>query len=532
MASRKRYIHLDTLMNDDKATSSECPLFSLPLDIITLVLRYLTLKDIISLSLTSKLLRHLAYSTKNEAESFCSNLIHQKLLLPQTQATPIATPTSTDNNNNNTSNRKYKYKYKCLYCSQTLCIPSCSPTALYLDTYSGIFFPTYLYHPQTARYLGACTPEEWALSSDIRADDNGLGYAYSTVWCEHHRCPRDLLLPPDPKPKDGDSNSSDEDGRARREGANAFVTVYNNNHFWSNLREFACVPGSKFKYMHPPSHRPVRLAGYIPRMKRKHAPPLLQRFNLNLNLNIFKLSGSGGGSKNSRDRTQQGKKKRGEVVYERYCFETFCMHCLLPVQEDEKDTLRGLEQLDSRITRAGKAFVPGGIYKQLCTCSDNGRGCGRCGIATLKFTHLQPFISPGGLYIFTLATLCKTYSTFSSGYGRLSDAAEMAGSRRIEPIHRHAASDALRLVRGSVLVDPDPPRIGIQDLPREILFRILMYVLDGAKEGLEFIWMENLLVLGHASYAFFRAWHKDGAIGMTRIEWDWKEPWCEKGSGK
>ncbi|EWC43851.1 hypothetical protein DRE_07295 [Drechslerella stenobrocha 248] len=215
------------------------PLLNLSIDILAMVIEYLSFRDIVALSLTTKGFRHLnrqlpaTTSTPPPSpgnEAMCSAKIHQRFLPPRPQ----------------------NFSQNCPYCRHELCPPTCS-TALFLDTATGIFFPAALYPLYKAhfKYDTANGKHESVLSvnsvnkrgSFIESQRNSLILAhgaykrhsstltvkpmecmYSTIWCEHHRCPKDLFAQ---KPL-FESNEND--------GGEKFLQEYDNDQRWKLTR--------------------------------------------------------------------------------------------------------------------------------------------------------------------------------------------------------------------------------------------------------------------------------------------------------
>ncbi|KAK6527271.1 hypothetical protein TWF281_010459 [Arthrobotrys megalospora] len=178
-------------------TPPESLFLNLPLDIINLVMEYLTPCERLTLSLTTKRLRHLT-------PAFCLHgspgFIYDYLLSPQVHA---PTPAG-----------------RCSYCAKPLCPPTC-PTALFLDYKTGIFYPASLYpvhravpaptegFDKTSRcrqnFVPSENPPAWdnspmgqntaafLLPHPCYAEKNPTPAVYKTIWCEHHRCPPSLM---------------------------------------------------------------------------------------------------------------------------------------------------------------------------------------------------------------------------------------------------------------------------------------------------------------------------------------------------
>ncbi|KAF3092027.1 hypothetical protein TWF594_005306 [Orbilia oligospora] len=177
----------DPLANVVPAPASN-PFLSLPIDILVEVTKSLRFRDLIALSLSTKGLQYLRPKRpENKRELRCFLRIHRQFLsneyVPQsqhksTQRKPQLIPPA-----------------NCPYCQHRLCPPTCE-TALFLDSDSGFFFPKHLFPTHLAKfkygrkYASYIKGLEDSYPSQKRS---GQTYFYSTIWCEHHRCPRDML---------------------------------------------------------------------------------------------------------------------------------------------------------------------------------------------------------------------------------------------------------------------------------------------------------------------------------------------------
>ncbi|KAK6521322.1 hypothetical protein TWF506_001546 [Arthrobotrys conoides] len=186
------------------SSTSTTPLLNLPKDVFLLFLNHLTYTDILSVSLTTKGLYYLnpPESTPGYPGKDCARTIRQIFLTKPLQ--------SVEAGNNNDNKNGY-----CSYCPQKLCPPTC-PSAIILDSKTGIFYPTALYPYQTAvpastsnfpdsidhcsthftpKESSSITPKQWD-NTDIHLPlktqtfNKGI---YKTIWCNHHRCPPSLL---------------------------------------------------------------------------------------------------------------------------------------------------------------------------------------------------------------------------------------------------------------------------------------------------------------------------------------------------
>ncbi|KAF3204323.1 hypothetical protein TWF106_000882 [Orbilia oligospora] len=180
------------------------PLLNLPRDILFLFLNHLTYTDILSLSLTTKGLSYITptESTPGWPGRKCVSRLYQTFLSKPHHDEPA----SVKNNMNNGY---------CPYCTHPLCPPTC-PSAIILDSKTGIFYPKSLYPYQTAVPASSTStlPESAAINyysahfsnqhddydTEQACGDNYDGDdgddnkpIYKTIWCNHHRCPQSLL---------------------------------------------------------------------------------------------------------------------------------------------------------------------------------------------------------------------------------------------------------------------------------------------------------------------------------------------------
>ncbi|KAK6502852.1 hypothetical protein TWF481_007893 [Arthrobotrys musiformis] len=224
MSSSIESIHLHGDINgkdmaQNTTQTNTPPFLALPRDILFLFLRYLDYTDTVSLSLTTKGLFYLnpTESSSNWPGKHCNRFIYRKLLpsqSPQQTVPPVAEEIN-----------------HCPYCAHILCPPTCS-SALLLDYRSGIFYPARIYPPPAVAYkeegedysrsndpLPNCKEHFTKLpphphkrgytNSQIKKYQRDLKFAarkqrisqngayssnpYKTIWCEHHRCPIDLI---------------------------------------------------------------------------------------------------------------------------------------------------------------------------------------------------------------------------------------------------------------------------------------------------------------------------------------------------
>ncbi|EPS44192.1 hypothetical protein H072_1876 [Dactylellina haptotyla CBS 200.50] len=392
------------------------PILNLPVEIFTIFLRHLSLSDLVAISLTTKLLRKFrpeptiyGFKPDTEAEAKCISKIHLRFL-------PLRTMKP------NVPDKKLSFlrlarstTYKCPFCSHPLCPPTCS-TALFLDSYTGIFFPRSLYstskakfkyHPDNTRTTPPPVPSTWKLlSKDDRTHSHKpQKFVYSTIWCTHHRCPRNLL---NTQPKRGIFSPQ----KSLSEGANLFLEEYKHN--WSELSFLLHLKSAD-------SSENWLTWARVPAGRELRGIPI-----------------------------RGGQEVYANTVYEYSFYETFCQHCLLS---------------------CGQMHMYSSVFGIICDCtgraSDLGAaGCRRCGLVSVRFTVVKSFGEERERSL-CLATECKVVKGGGSG----------VTGRRLEPIDSGRHRMFLDIVRGRVLVDLQPaPKIGILDLPKEILSTIMMYV--------------------------------------------------------
>ncbi|KAK6350954.1 hypothetical protein TWF718_004134 [Orbilia javanica] len=184
------------------------PILRVPREVLLLFLDYLGFEDTLALSLTTRGLYYLTPSKAfpNRPLEACVSKMYRSFL-PK----PPTTPTD--------------YGH-CSYCFYPLCPPTC-PTALILDSRTGIFYPPYLFPFRTATVAPTtgfsespnCSSKHFIRSaspSNPKWDNTNIKLAherpwktvdddkdppgtdstrtsYKTIWCDHHRCPPDLL---------------------------------------------------------------------------------------------------------------------------------------------------------------------------------------------------------------------------------------------------------------------------------------------------------------------------------------------------
>ncbi|KAK6337951.1 hypothetical protein TWF696_001424 [Orbilia brochopaga] len=449
----------------ERDANSSCPFLNLPLDIIDLIIQHISFRDRITLSLTARGLRHLRRPTygvdqpdthtetpTNPEE--CARRISSRLLYRQ----PVICPESTIGPHN------------CPFCAHPLCLPTSCPSALILDSATGIFFSPSLYRTRTAKFKYA--PSE----TEERKCKLTQGEYYSTIWCSHHRCPRDLLSLRRYQSVD------------TQLGAQRYLAEDADMNHWGLTRLYyplSSTPRARWLVGHRVQHSLRFLAaecGLKPANRADRLPsPLRARLS---NLRI------------PADVLHERRKDEAtylEPVYEKFWYTSYCLHCLLPL--------------------TGAQDYGGGTNGPSCRCNASPHtrftGCRRCGIASVKITTIEVFDAiykregPGiwrSSHWLHLATECKVVETPQDPI-----------PQRLRPTAGQAALDAaLRIIRGVAVLPVANGRVGLQDLPLKLVLWIMTLHnrADETKLGHVYISM--------AAYLFVKAWYGDVAGMMVR----------------
>ncbi|RVD89548.1 uncharacterized protein DFL_000551 [Arthrobotrys flagrans] len=401
-------------------------LFTLPTEIFSLILERLTFRDIVAFSLTSRALRDIYTPPEDPKRRRCAQRIHS-VFLPHV-------------------NLYRRNVHKCPYCAHPLCPPTC-PTALLLDSNTGIFFPSSLWPDcARARFLYAHKPHPSKEHVDCRQPPS-TGGEYSTIWCSHHRCPRDLFSIKHIH---------------KRSGPESFLAEYRTRRGWK-----------------------------LARKSRGQAPKLARWFvGYKTKSQEEAISISNGGNE---------KAERTAGCYEKVFYETFCRHCLRPIEH------------------VGVKLYPRPLGSSSCaSCSSApwgrwNRGCLDCGIVSVKIRMIDVFDEKwsgsrifskskkrdgvsndlswqehSGYYLF-LATECRIINTIGA-----------VERRRLVPVNPQKADEALNIVRGRKIYNIDKPKVGIESLPYKILSQILGYLQEDWEDP---SWYSALT----ASYCFLKA---------------------------
>ncbi|RVD85580.1 uncharacterized protein DFL_003898 [Arthrobotrys flagrans] len=443
------------------------PFLNLPIDILVEITKGLAFRDLIALSLTTKGLRYLRPKRpENGRELRCFFRIHQQFLsdeyIPQTQHKSRKKPQIIPPAN-------------CPYCQHRLCPPTCE-TALFLDSDSGFFFPRHLFPTHLAKFkYGGKYASHIKELDDIfpTRKRSGQIYHYSTIWCEHHRCPRDML-------------SKNEYYNVKNElGVPLFLKEYN---YWRQTK-LSCHEVGIGYWVHDRWK-----VGY-------RFPP---------------------GAQDSKEADENDL----IPIYEKFFYDSMCLHCLseVPFNTDinlwrqaeflgyacscHKDEKLSTESQAEKQVRFG---LRGWGCIRVRPPPVKHRGCQNCGYVSMKFTRIEAFdfvqkredgtnMENGrreGYWAY-LATECRPGPP-PAGY--LGDE-----KQRMYPVRPQENARYLDIIRGPGynLIPLDPPRVGIQDLPYEVLRQILGYL--APHEDKHFLALRS-------SYCFIKCWYGREAMG-------------------
>ncbi|KAK6341367.1 hypothetical protein TWF696_008445 [Orbilia brochopaga] len=462
-------------------------LVDIPLDILANILEYLTFRDLIALSLTTSGLRYVCPAPLDEdtgEKSFCFASGHLRLL-----------PRSPNEAHGESQGHGEPHgPEKCPYCGHELCSAACA-TALFLDSDVGIFYPRHLFPTHHAIFKYSPNSPDRQNTLLPPTPSGGRPRQYSTIWCEHHRCPRDLFAP--------DSGLAD---KARVQGINNFLVEY---HSW---RWGPHVNSTRLGYwLHD-----QWLVGHKPPANDISHPQPSEQSNVD--------------TPTSLDPTAYGVDEP-IPVHEKSYYRTICLHCLGHCQPWSRFRMRGL-----RVKRPPEYICRCRIARQNLRHEQHHilkpdwklfRGCRSCGNCSVRFDRIEGFdfvdesmrpqpmsrgfrgiVAPEdgsqlpvprqGLWVY-LATECKAST---QGQGML---AVPAGASRMQAVDMEENARALRIVRGYDIIPLPPMNIGVQHLPYNVLEQILGYVtLDNRSCG-----MYRSKSALEASYCFLKASRRD-----------------------
>ncbi|EPS37257.1 hypothetical protein H072_9099 [Dactylellina haptotyla CBS 200.50] len=421
---------------------------TLPLDILNLILDYVPLRDQISLSLTTKLLQRVPRNPPSSTEEAkCRQRIHARLRPRPKLITPKPDPRFPDS------------YYTCPYCAHPLCQPTCK-TALFLDPFTRTFSPAGLFPVERAAFQHQY---RWRYMTF----DPELAF-YSTIWCEHHRCPRDLFLR---DTKIGTKHGTD--------GAHLLY------------REYLDRPRGEFL-----SYWEGRLNRF--RTMWFETGPAGHRCNL--------------GSSTDPNRPKENCAEKGEgrnemaEVLKASFYMYICLHCY-EIRHFRRSRLPH-HDTGQRNRR----------WSEPCRCADSKRreGCDTCGVAMVRCTIFRAFDTPSAKQ---LGDIRRWYGVDPPGQWAANDEIavwfyvitecelmrmepvwrEAKEGIRIQPKRREEYEEYMNIARGFKLLNGPAPRVTIMDLPDAILLKILRYV------GSECGWREAGKAAG-AAYHLEKLW--------------------------
>ncbi|KAK6518072.1 hypothetical protein TWF506_005234 [Arthrobotrys conoides] len=448
------------------------PFLNLPIDILIEVTKALAFRDLIALSLTTKGLRYLRPNRpENKRDLRCFLRIHRQFLsneyIPQSQHKSREKPSLIPPAN-------------CPYCQHRLCPPTCE-TALFLDSDSGFFFPKHLFpvHLAKFRYGGKYSSHIKELENSFPSQKrSGQIYYYSTIWCEHHRCPRDML------------SKSKYYNTKNGLGVPLFLKEY---YHWRQTKQVSHEVGIGY-WVHDRWKVGYRL------------PP---------------------GAQNSKDVDENDL----IPIHEKFYYDSMCLHCLseLPFDsgpsywrqaqflayrcschQDGKITKENVTETRILVRQRGR----GSCCIRVRPPSAEHRGCKSCGYVSMKFTRIEAFdfvqkkddgtdienARAEGYWAY-LATECKQ-GLPPAGY-------RGDEKQKMYPVRPQDDARFLDIIRGPGyrLIPLNPPRVGIQDLPYKILRQILGYLAEDADPN-----GDQYFFALRASYCFIKCWYGNEAL--------------------
>ncbi|KAK6513709.1 hypothetical protein TWF506_008148 [Arthrobotrys conoides] len=392
------------------------------------------------------------------------------------------------------------------------------------------FYPESLYPVSRAKLLfypdTTTKGHEFAYSWNRRSSSAFKdGTTYSTIWCEHHRCPRDIF---------GSSKVSANSKNGNKKTGKSASAKEKTKQVFEKLK----IGSSK-------SPKPVP---FLPIDKLKFDIDLPEILDLEYRRPPNELSQNWMKSRfYAGDRTTtKSTHQTTEPVYERFFYDFLCRHCL---------HLHLREQPRHKIIPT-KSWTDHYVSNKGCACNWTGMlrtsGCGTCGISTVKFTSIEAFDPTvetvksevvKETYPFYLATDCRIelaigakrlgrvehskqevdeYNKWrgiawrSNGFGPSEDHDADHEIQRIVPRFPELAKKHLEIVRGEKLAVLPPPKLGITDLPYPVLMKILVYVLGEDGEGV--MEKDGLAACLSTSYALYKAWYWQDAASSA-LEW-------------
>ncbi|KAF3911208.1 hypothetical protein AA313_de0210411 [Arthrobotrys entomopaga] len=545
-----------------QAKGSLPPLLNLPLEIFNIIIEKsgLTYLELIALSLTTKHFRHLApppivitdQSAYLDVEAAgCMSRIYQRFLKPS--------PLSCTCTNSKLSPFKPTVKsHRCLFCLQPLCTDTSCETTLFLDVATGIFFPASLYPTATAKLM--CYPDrlntfpKFGDFCDTQLTPNLYtpGAAYSTIWCEHHRCPRDLLQK---------LQFSQELGKSVRKLRTKF---FQNNVEPAQKLRFECTWRAS--------------NGLVTQEKEVFEKWMKGRFlagyrDISPNSSVTKSAEKNIEAMDQSQIDELVAAGKLEPVYEKFFYDLVCLHCF-----------RVLPRAGRSLTFAN-GWNTYTYYANTCVCEQKpfGEGCVGCGATTVKYTSIEAFDYPTNpntpgrstskaakgprFYIASeqrVETQLPDDRIYAGGINHHAGTQKKGSTEKKRSSHndkdgnkedwriegprlaayrtipwkgytskgnlpptdierkrvvpRNAAKEAQlhNIVRGrSILPLPPRPKIGIQDMPYNVLNRILQYLVEEEDEDLQPIHTMSYDVL-EGTYPFLKAWFGSESLETAR----------------
>ncbi|KAK6356190.1 hypothetical protein TWF718_000562 [Orbilia javanica] len=458
-------------------------LLNLPMDIVVLFLNYLHTRDLIALSLTTKKLRWICpaiekpldddddndglpdnlkhrltpkirslLQNERRAEARCSHRTHQRFLPPS--------KVSQD---------------KCPYCAHPLCPPSCS-TALFLDTLTGVFYPAQFYRTNKAVFKYSTNLIQKLFSNShipsrsVRAD-GGQKTVYSTIWCEHHRCPRNLFSDP----------SINLSNPLFGSGAQRFLTEYTET---SSGVQWRTACGSK------------ELGHWVHDRWRVGYKPLSES-----------TTASTTGSE--------------RPVHEAHFYASLCLHCL------HFSSYQRVGSLPTSHEHSCSCGYVGG-YKGCVRC-----GVILIRLTRIEVFDLPKERPPADTRVPRKITIPREgfwlyiATEYKVGRSLNPNAPE---PRRLYPKNLQRSEQLLSIVRGfNIIPLPPQPRIRLQDLPYSIIQKIIL-ILNPMDPGRYIRFEDSDYFFLSASYSFIRAVYGQTAP-LKSLDY-LREPWYLMCSGR
>ncbi|KAF3308369.1 hypothetical protein TWF173_001288 [Orbilia oligospora] len=462
----------------------EPPFFKLSFDVLEIVLKYLSFRDRIALSLTTKGLRHLdpqqIYANSSTpitsprnllgaAERACANRISRQLL-------PLHLEFKFREKISSAGAGRLAQDgvFRCPYCFHELCPPTCG-TALFLDHATGIFYPRSLFPIETAEFYYSVSRCEFRPKAEMERDNpEPQGAFYSTIWCQHHRCPRDILL-----------NQKKNYNKKYGSGFARFCFEYEDMKRWQALRA---------------SRQPLATSARVRWLvgHRKQYPLYLIAAAAGLKATNRKERLTWGANRP----TELEKHCWMEPVYEKFFYETVCRHCLLPLAYPVATGWRERYKKWFGETCRCEARMPG--------------GCRRCGVVSVKFTMVEVFDTFLQIYSGTKGLVKRrSYWLFLAKECEIANYPSGQNKSRLKCVYPLEAERRLNIVRGVEVALIARPRIGLQDLPYQTILWIM--TLHNRTNDFHTSGYNEMV---QSSYIFLKTWYGSSAAVMARDTMD------------